>query len=82
MLDAIERSAIGRLETPDATRAGLAERFPEYGAEQLAAWVDRFWRLWRASQWKRERLAPSFHLDTLNVDPRTWRRWPILSGDA
>ena len=31
-------------------------------------------------QWKRERLAPSFHFDDLNVDPRSWCRFPILSG--
>ena len=29
---------------------------------------------------KRERLAPAFHLDDFNVDPRTWCRFPILSG--
>lgn len=80
VLAAIERSAIGRLETPEATLGVLRAEFPEHDPEQLAAWVERFWRLWRASQWKRERLAPSFHLDTLNVDPRSWRRWPILSG--
>ena len=32
------------------------------------------------NQWKRERYAPSFHLDDENLDPRTWCRFPILSG--
>jgi NAD+ synthase (glutamine-hydrolysing) len=25
-------------------------------------------------------MAPSFHLDDRNVDPRSWCRFPILSG--
>jgi len=48
--------------------------------EDLKLHVKKFFRLWAANQWKRERLAPSFHLDDLNVDPRSWCRFPILSG--
>ncbi|MFZ6011435.1 MAG: NAD(+) synthase [Bacteroidota bacterium] len=47
---------------------------------QLKNYIKKFFRLWAANQWKRERLAPSFHLDDLNVDPRTWCRFPILSS--
>lgn len=82
VLDAIERSMIAHLEPREETLRRLSEAFPQHAPEQLVAWVERFWRLWRASQWKRERLAPSFHLDTHNVDSRTWRRWPILSGEG
>jgi NAD+ synthase (glutamine-hydrolysing) len=46
----------------------------------LTNWIKKFFRLWSANQWKRERLAPAFHLDDLNVDPRTWCRFPILSS--
>jgi NAD+ synthase (glutamine-hydrolysing) len=46
----------------------------------LKNWIRKFFRLWSANQWKRERLAPAFHLDDLNVDPRTWCRFPILSS--
>jgi NAD+ synthase (glutamine-hydrolysing) len=46
----------------------------------LKEYVKKFFRLWSANQWKRERLAPSFHLDDLNVDPRSWCRFPILSS--
>jgi NAD+ synthase (glutamine-hydrolysing) len=51
-----------------------------YTAEQMAVWVERFFRLWCRNQWKRERYAPSFHLDDENLDPKTWCRFPILSG--
>ena len=47
---------------------------------QLKVYIAKFFRLWTANQWKRERLAPSLHLDDLNVDPRTWCRFPILSS--
>lgn len=82
VLDAIERSMIAHLDAREETLRRLGEAFPQYDAAQLAAWTDRFWCLWRASQWKRERLAPSFHIDTHNVDSRSWRRWPILSGEG
>ena len=43
-------------------------------------WIERFFRLWSRNQWKRERYAPSFHLDDENLDPKTWCRFPILSA--
>ena len=49
-------------------------------ANQLLSWIERFFRLWSRNQWKRERFAPSFHLDDENLDPKTWCRFPILSG--
>ena len=48
--------------------------------ELLKSYITKFFRLWARNQWKRERIAPSFHLDDFNVDPRTWCRFPILSG--
>jgi NAD+ synthase (glutamine-hydrolysing) len=42
--------------------------------------VSRFFQLWRSSQWKRERFAVSFHIDTYNVDPRSYLRFPVLSA--
>jgi len=51
-----------------------------HSREDLYAWVTRFYKLWSRNQWKRERYAPSFHLDNRNLDPRSWCRFPILSG--
>ncbi len=57
----------------------------EFGASlsraQLFQAVARILGLWSRNQWKRERYAPSFHLDDENLDPRTWCRYPILSGN-
>lgn len=80
LLDWIERAAIRDKHGPvDVFRIMRAE-FPTYTAHQLAAWIDRFFQLWARNQWKRERYAPSFHLDDENLDPKTWCRFPILSG--
>ena len=48
--------------------------------QQTAGYIAKFFKLWTRNQWKRERIAPSFHLDDYNVDPRSWFRFPILSG--
>jgi NAD+ synthase (glutamine-hydrolysing) len=80
LLDAIERAAIRDKLTPINAYRRLHSEFPQYTAAQLGAWVDRFFRLWCRNQWKRERYAPSFHLDDENLDPKTWCRFPILSG--
>ena len=50
-----------------------------YSETTLSDWLNRFLSLWSLSQWKRERLAPGFHLDDFSVDSRTWLRYPILS---
>ncbi len=48
--------------------------------ESAKLMVAKFLRLWTRNQWKRERYAPSFHLDEENLDPKTWCRYPILSA--
>ena len=80
VLDAIERQAIRDKRLPvDAWRV-VCGQFPSHTPEQLAVWVERFFRLWCRNQWKRERYAPSFHVDDENLDPKTWCRFPILSS--
>jgi NAD+ synthase (glutamine-hydrolysing) len=80
LLDAIERAAIrdkrGPLEVFELMRA----LFPQHDDVALVGWIERFFRLFTRNQWKRERYAPSFHLDDENLDPKTWCRFPILSG--
>ncbi|HEX2689883.1 MAG TPA: nitrilase-related carbon-nitrogen hydrolase [Kofleriaceae bacterium] len=80
LLEAVEDSAIRDKHTPIEVLQELLPRYPENTPIQLAVWIERFFRLWCRNQWKRERLAPSFHLDDRNVDPRSWCRFPILSG--
>jgi NAD+ synthase (glutamine-hydrolysing) len=46
----------------------------------LYRYVEKFYLLWCRNQWKRERYALSFHVDDKNLDPRSWCRFPVLSG--
>jgi NAD+ synthase (glutamine-hydrolysing) len=80
VLDAIERAAIRDKLTPLEVFATIRPGLCAYSPLQLGQWVERFFRLWCRNQWKRERYAPSFHLDDENLDPKTWCRFPILSG--
>jgi NAD+ synthase (glutamine-hydrolysing) len=80
LLDAIERAAIRDKRTPLEVWKVMRAEFPEYAAPDLLVWIERFYRLWSKNQWKRERYAPSFHVDDANLDPKTWCRFPILSG--
>lgn len=58
----------------------ILEKELDLPKEILKEYIKKFFRLWSRNQWKRERLAPSFHLDEFNIDPKTWCRFPILSG--
>jgi len=80
VLDAVERAAIRDKQMPLEAWRRLCGEFPAHAPGQLAEWTERFYRLWSRNQWKRERYAPSFHLDDENLDPKTWCRFPILSG--
>jgi len=79
ILVAIENLAIGKYYSPKQVFEELKDKNLE-DEQLLKAHVKKFFQLWSRNQWKRERIAPSFHLDDYNVDPRSWYRFPILSG--
>lgn len=75
----IEKLAIGKHKSPKEVLNTLINQNLE-SEELLRSHIRKFFTLWSRNQWKRERLAPAFHLDEFNVDPRTWCRFPILSA--
>ena len=79
VLVAIEKLTIRDRKNPVEVYKEMATNYPDHTA--LKNHIKKFFLLWSANQWKRERLAPSFHFDDLNVDPRSWCRFPILSGN-
>ncbi|MBY0425180.1 MAG: NAD+ synthetase, partial [Cytophagales bacterium] len=79
VLRAIEIEAIRNRNSPLGVYQILQGKKLEDDA-LLKSHIKKFFRLWTRNQWKRERIAPSFHLDDFNVDPRSWCRFPILSG--
>jgi NAD+ synthase (glutamine-hydrolysing) len=80
VLDAFERAAIRDKRLPVEVFDTMRSQFTQYDVRQLGTWVERFFRLWCRNQWKRERYAPSFHLDDENLDPKSWCRFPILNS--
>jgi NAD+ synthase (glutamine-hydrolysing) len=80
VLDLIERAAIRDKKSPREVYSTVTGKFPGATSEQRKLWVKRFFMLWCRNQWKRERYAPGFHLDDESLDPKTWCRFPILSG--
>src|SRR5690606_4746918 len=80
VLDAIERLAIVDRLPVQKVQDEMGRRFPQHDPPHLRAWIKRFYTLFSRNQWKRERYAPSFHVDDANLDPKTWCRFPILSG--
>ena len=70
VLDVIERAAIRDKRSPTDVLILIQRDFPEYSESQLFQWLTRFFQLWSRNQWKRERYAPSFHLDDQNLDPK------------
>ena len=79
VLVAIEKLGIRDRKNPVDVYKEMVADYPDHVT--LKIHIKKFFRLWTANQWKRERLAPSFHFDELNVDPRSWCRFPILSGN-
>ncbi|MBX9852474.1 MAG: NAD(+) synthase [Cytophagaceae bacterium] len=79
ILAAIEREAIRNHKSPIEIYNILKEKNIEDNP-LLKKHIKLFFTLWSRNQWKRERIAPSFHIDDFNVDPRSWCRFPILSG--
>ncbi len=74
----IERLAIRDRYSPMEVYRILSEKAEDH--EVLKGYVIKFFYMWARNQWKRERIAPAFHLDDFNIDPRTWCRFPILSS--
>ena len=75
-----ERLAIRDRRSPTEVFELLRATRPKDPPKELGHRIERFFRLFAQNQWKRERYAPSFHLDDESLDPKTFYRFPILSG--
>jgi NAD+ synthase (glutamine-hydrolysing) len=80
LLSRLEALAIRDRKSPNQCLRELSTEKPWKNDSRLGPWVARFFRLWTRNQWKRERYAPSFHLDRHDLDPRSGTRFPILSA--
>lgn len=72
VLNELEIAFVRQGASPAQLRAWLQEK------NLPLEWAEKFLRFFHASQWKRERCAPAFHVDGHDVDPRSAARFPIL----
>ncbi|MCM8530574.1 MAG: NAD(+) synthase [Lentisphaeraceae bacterium] len=79
VLDFIEKASIRDKKSPSRIFTEVVDTY-KVDKAQAFTWIEKFYRLWSRNQWKRERYAPAFHMDDENLDPKTWCRFPILSG--
>ena len=75
-----EKCFLEKRMSPEDIKLVMAENYCKLSNELISTYVDRFFNLWQRNQWKRERYAPSFLVDDISLDPKTWCRYPILSG--
>ncbi len=81
ILNSLERWSFYEHQSPAACWESLKATYGErYNEDLLRGFIHRFFRLWSRNQWKRERYAPGFHVDDYSLDPKSWLRFPILSG--
>ncbi len=80
-IDTIEKLFVHDKRSPIVVFKELKNLYPDHDPHLLKAAVVKFFKLWAQNQWKRERLAVAFHLDDQSVDPKTWCRYPVLSGN-
>lgn len=77
-LNLIEQLAIRDKKNPKEVISELRDS----GIQRAKAvkYVIKFFTLWSRNQWKRTRMAPSWNIDSYNLDPYSGSRFPILSG--
>ena len=81
ILNRLEYWAIEKWKSPRECLDQLELEFgASYTKENRKTFVERFFKLFSRNQWKRERYAPGFHVDSRNLDSRSWLRFPILNG--
>lgn len=80
VLQKIECGLIFERKDYDSLKSLLREDFPHLKSSELDIYLDRYLRLFQRNQWKRERYAPAFHLDSYSLDPKSWLRFPIFSN--
>ena len=51
-----------------------------YESKNIKQFIKKYYKLYSKNQWKRERLAVSFHIEHDSACPKTFRRFPVLNN--
>ena len=52
----------------------------DHDMRQLAAYVERWFRLFCRNPWKRYGTRAGFHIEQVSLDPKTFHRFPLLNN--
>ena len=80
IMNKIERLAVKMKKSPREIFKELSKS-KDLSNHKIKKYLKKFFSLFSKNQWKRERYAPSFHFDDYSLDPNSWYRFPILSGN-
>ncbi|MFS1429340.1 NAD(+) synthase [Vibrio splendidus] len=81
--DILDRMIFLTLEagmSPKETFAAMREEFDFVDAEVMSDYIVKYFTLLFRNQWKRDRQAPGFHIEVNSLDPKTYKRFPLLSS--
>ncbi|KOY38046.1 NAD(+) synthase [Vibrio parahaemolyticus] len=67
-------------KSPTETWEAICVEFPNFSKATLCQYVVRYFQLLFRNQWKRDRQAPGFHIEINSLDPKTYKRFPLLSS--
>lgn len=81
--DLLDRMVFLTLEAgmpPLETFETMRREFDGLDQAVLADYTVKFFKLLFRNQWKRDRQAPGFHIEVNSLDPKTYKRFPLLSS--
>nr|WP_267135891.1 NAD(+) synthase [Vibrio sp. J1-1] len=81
--DVLDRMVFLTLESgmsPSDIFEVMTEEFELVDKQTMATYIVKFFKLLFRNQWKRDRQAPGFHIELNSLDPKTYKRFPLLSS--
>ncbi|MBR9872743.1 MAG: NAD(+) synthase [Vibrionaceae bacterium] len=81
--DVLDRMVFLTLESgmsPSDIFEVMTEEFELVDKQTMATYIVKFFKLLFRNQWKRDRQAPGFHIEINSLDPKTYKRFPLLSS--
>jgi len=81
VLDACYALFVGEKMMPAEVSRVIAQMFPEHQKQQVAAWVARFTKLFRASIFKWVQAPESVHVGSLDLDRERALQLPVVQSE-
>ncbi|UYI49989.1 NAD(+) synthase [Vibrio natriegens] len=81
--DVLDRMVFLTLEAGMSPRDifdAMTEEFELIDKQTMATYIVKFFKFLFRNQWKRDRQAPGFHIELNSLDPKTYKRFPLLSS--